>query len=815
MARQTTTRWGICAIAGVALSALTVGIGAPAVARSSAPAQVELRTGDGTLPEGLLGARPTLSGDGRFVAFESSVPDGSDDGRRLTVFLVDRIDASATELAPVPDGLRPGDTVAPVLSGDGCTLVAVTELAHDRFRDDDTGTRWDVYRTRLPHCGGTVGDWELVSSRADESGVARDDVIPDRPAVDRAGTVIGYTHPATRLDGVEGADAHELTAVSVVDLTVPVGAEGHTAFAPGLPVVAPNTSFAHGGLDQPALSADGRYLAFRSDATSDQAVAEWHSGPAPGAAATGQVYVWDRTEPDPFRAVALVSATPDGQPAGAGAASPTLSRDGRVVAFTSRDQGLAAADFSPCADRCPTQVYRVDRDADGDGEIDEDGDRRTSIVSARTVDGRLEAGTSSSSAPAIDASGQIVAFVSRAANLDPLVQPSVTEDGYGDIFVADVATGDLRRVRDDEVSTRPVRGRHGAPQLSDTARALVFDTAAPSELGPDGAPTDAGARHVVAQTAAPRLALPDADLGTTLVGLQSDEWYLAVVNDGPSAFRPASVSIGDAHFTINPDGSTCLLDIVVPPGGDCVIKLAFTPTQRTAYTTTLTVAEEGYGAVSVSAVVSGAGGEPALRATPAGADLGTVDVGSTSDPFVFDIANVSPFATAVGSVGISGAHRDDFTIVSNSCADRPLNPNATCAIGVTFTPGAAERRTALLEITTPHGQYTSALLSAVGRFEPSLAVFTDDVIAGREVVAIGTGYRPNIDVTLALGDGDEVTVTTNYEGGFMVWVPVDPNASAGPASLTADSPDGPSVSPPVEVVPQSTPMIRMPGFGLG
>jgi hypothetical protein len=635
------------------------------------------------------------------------------------------------------------------------------------------------------------------------------------PTITRPGTVIAYTHPATQLAAPDPAGGHDLVAISVVDLTVPVGEEGHTALAPGLPVVLPETTFVHSGLDQPALSGDGRFLAFRSDASFDHAVAEWQDGPAPGESAVQQVYVWDRTQPDPFAAVRLVSETPDGQPVGAGAASPVLSNDGRVVVYTSRDQGIVDAEFAPCPDRCPAQVYRLDRDADGDEQFDEEGDHRTTIVSARPGDGRPVAGTSSSVQPAIDERGQIVAFVARAANFDPLVRPSAAEDGMGDIFVADVVTGAFDRVRDDEVSTRAVRGRHSQPQLSDTGRTLVFDTAVSAEMLDDELPDDTVARHVVARRSAPHLSLPDADLGTTLVGLQSDEWYVAVVNDGPSAFRPSSVTIGDPHFTINPDGSTCMLDVTVLPGGDCVVKVSFIPTERVPYTTTLTIAEEGFDAVSVSAVVSGAGGEPALRASPAGADLGTVKVGSQSEPYVFDVANISPFATAVGNIAISGAHRSDFSVTSNSCADRPLNPDATCAIGVTFTPGGADRRTALLEITTPHGQHTSVVLGGVGRFEPKLAVWTDDVIAGREVVAIGTGYRPNAEVTLSLGDGDERTVTTSHDGGFMVWVPVDPVAPAGPVALVADSPDGPAMSDPVEVLPDTQPMIRMPGFGLG
>jgi len=817
VARGTRTPRWVGAIAGTALAALTIVVGVSVDARAEGPGQAvpALRVGDETLPADVLGDQPTISGDGRWVAFESTVPDPSGEGRRSTVFLVDRTNAATIDVSPVPEGLRSGDTVLPALSGDGCTLAVVTELAHDRFRDDDTGLRWDVYRTTLPHCGGQLGEWELVSSRPDGSGLARDDVTRAAPAIDRPGTVIAFTHPATQFEPVDASEAVALTTISVADLTVPVGEPGHITPAPGLPVIAPNTTFLHAGLDQPALSGDGRHLAFRSDATSDQAVAEWGTGPLDGGAATSQVYVWDRNDADPFTAVHLVSTTPDGAPVGDGAAGPVLSHDGSVVVYTSRDQGIAEAEFAECRDQCPAQVYRLERDADGDGLFDEDGDRRTTIVSAWQVDGRLVAGTASSTGPAIDQHGQIVAFVSRAPNFDPLVRPSLAENGRGDIFVADTVTGAFERVRDDEVSTRPLRGRHGNPQLGDTGRDLVFDTAAPDDLIEEERADEGPSRHVVARSTPPALSLADADLGTTLVGLQSDEWYVAVVNDGPSTFRPASVDIGDPHFTINPDGSTCLLDIDVLPGDDCVVKVSFTPTAPVPYAASLTVAEEGFGAVSVSAVVSGAGGEPALRAMPAGADLGTVKVGSSSLPYLFDIANVSAFATTVDNVAITGAHREDFAITRNSCANRPLNPEATCAIGITFTPGAAGRRTALLEVMTPQGQHTAAVLAGVGRFAPSLAVFADEAVAGREVVAIGTGYRPDSTITLSLGDGQEQEVTTDGEGSFMVWVPVPADTPDGAVHLVADSPDGASVSDPVEAVAQPQPMIRMPGFGLG
>ena len=107
------------------------------------------------------GSNGSVSGDGRFVAYEGSPAggDGSADSRTSTIYLTDRESNTTTEVTTVPDGLRPGDSVHPVMSGDGCNIVVVTELALDVFRDDDTGDRWDVYRLRLQHCGGAPGSW--------------------------------------------------------------------------------------------------------------------------------------------------------------------------------------------------------------------------------------------------------------------------------------------------------------------------------------------------------------------------------------------------------------------------------------------------------------------------------------------------------------------------------------------------------------------------------------------------------------------------------------------------------------------------------
>lgn len=821
MTERSGRRRAIAAVTGVLGAGLILGTGAVGVsARPVVVQQVDAAAVEAAgiaAAEG-LGSNPTISGDGRFVVFQgrpglandSLAAEGSDeDTRDTTIYLTDRESGVTSEVSTVPAGLRAGNSVNPVISGDGCTVVTVTEMALDVFRDDDTDDRWDVYRTQLPHCDSVIG-WELVSTKTDGSTLARDDVhSDDTPAVSRDGTLIAYSHPATQL-----LDNQEVSSLTLVDLGLPIGSPERSVFVAGMPISAPDTQFIHAGLDQPALSDYGRFLAFRSDASSTDAVPGWGIGVTPGESATSQVFVWDREQPDPFLAVTLVSARPDGSPTIAGASEPTLSRNGRVVAFTSADAGLVPAVFPICSDGCPTQVYRLDRDVDENGWLDEANRTSMTLISAEPGSDPLVAGTAPSSQAALTADGQLVAFVSKAPNLQLLKASGGGDPTDGDLLVADALLGTLRRVALTEDGVLPAVAAHAHPQLSDTGRTTVFDTLAAAQLLPGDVPAG---RQVVAVSLAPTLSLADADLGTTLVGLESDEWYVAVINNGPTSFTPSLVTVSDRHFKVNLEGSTCSLGASIPPGGDCTVRVTFTPSSARSFSGTLTVGEEGFEAVSISSQLTGAGGEPTLRTNPAGKDLGSVDIGQSSQEFQFDVENISLIPTSVADVRVAGAHAGDFVVTSNSCPGHPLNPRATCSIGITFTPTDSGRRTALIEIGTPSGQYTTMVAAGDAQYVPELVVVGDEIEAGREFVTGGSGYPPNTAITIVFGDGagESLTTITNAEGGFLVVVPIAANERGGDRTIVVQTPDGTAASTPVDVIEQPNDMIGLPGFGLG
>jgi hypothetical protein len=255
----------------------------------------------------------------------------------------------------------------------------------------------------------------------------------------------------------------------------------------------------------------------------------------------------------------------------------------------------------------------------------------------------------------------------------------------------------------------------------------------------------------------------------------------------------------------------------VPPGADCTVRITFTPNQPVPVSATLTVAEEGFQAVSVSTTVRGAGGEPTLRTDPAGADLGATVVGVPSAEFVFDVQNISLVPTSVARIDVTGEHAGDFAITSDSCVNRPLNPRANCSVGVTFTPTGSGRRTALVQVSTSTGQYTSMVAAGDGRYAPEFLLGADEVEAGREVLAAGRGFPPDMAFSILFGDDSAGArqFTTAGDGTFWLNVPVSPDERGGTRTVIAQAADGTVASTTVDIIEQPTVVVGLPGFGTG
>ena len=195
--------------------------------------------------------------------------------------------------------------------------------------------------------------------------------------------------------------------------------------------------------DTPAVSADGRFVAFVSDAS------DLVTNAADG---SYQVYLRDVLN----GTTKLVSADTSGGVSGdTGGAIPTMTADGRSVAFDSFDGDYVANDNNNAYD-----VFVRDTTTDTAELISQ---------AAPTLQSLTADGLSSVGASTVSADGRYVVFTSMADNV-------VTNDTNGsqDVFVRDLQSGTNVLVSVNSAGTGSANGFSGNPAISADGRFVAF-----------------------------------------------------------------------------------------------------------------------------------------------------------------------------------------------------------------------------------------------------------------------------------------------------------------------------------------------------
>jgi Tol biopolymer transport system component len=427
------------AVTAVALSA---GLGGVAWAAQT-PETTRVSVGSGGIQATRGSDSPSVSADGRLVAFVSRAPNlvAGDTNGRQDVFVHDRASGRTTRVSVSSRGRQGNDDsgLHAAISADG-RFVAFTSRASNLVAGD-TNRQEDVF----VHDHTTARTTRVSVSSRGRQGNGESSVAP---AISADGRFVAF---ASRSSNLVAGDTNRKWDVFVRDRRTNITSRVSVGFA----------GQANGHSTLPSISADGRYVAFGSVASNLAARDTNHRS---------DVFVRDRRR----HVTSRVSVGPGGQQAAGRSFSPAITADGRVVAFGSDAPNIVSDDTNGQSD-----VFVYDRRS------------ATATRVSVTTSGEQSAGASGDGSVgdgvvSISADGRRVAFTSAASDLVP-----GDTNGALDVFVHDRLTGSTEResvggdgAEADDQSLRPA--------ISADGRSVAFESLASNLV-----PGDTNARYDV------------------------------------------------------------------------------------------------------------------------------------------------------------------------------------------------------------------------------------------------------------------------------------------------------------------------------
>jgi Tol biopolymer transport system component len=333
---------------------------------------------------------PSINANGRYVAFSSPASNLVEDDTNgmFDIFIHDR-KTNTTQRVSVNALGEAGNknSLYPSISANGCDIAFESKASN--LANGDANGRSDIF---VYHCKSQ--QIERISNGISES-QAND--ASTSPSLSPDGRYVAFTSKATNLIA---DDSNGKTDVFIYDRET------------GITEQASVTATGAGGdnaSQHPSISEDGRFIAFESRA---------HNLTDNDANGKIDIFVYDRE----LKVVQRISTDSTGIEGNGDSEHPSISADGRYVAFSSDADNLVPADTNEVAD-----IFLYDRE--------------THTLQRVSVNFSGEEGNGFSASPAISADGRHVAFQSNASNLIP-----TDTNGIFDIFVYDHDSHETRRV---------------------------------------------------------------------------------------------------------------------------------------------------------------------------------------------------------------------------------------------------------------------------------------------------------------------------------------------------------------------------------
>lgn len=375
---------------------------------------------------------PAISADGRYVAFTSYANNlvSGDTNNTSDIFLYDRESSTTRRVSVDSNGIGGNDSsfsFSPSISANG-RYVAFTSYASNLVSDDTNNTS-DVF----------VHDTEIKITR--RVSVGSNGIEGNRscfafsPSISADGHYVAFTSYASNLvrrDTNKTFDIFVHDTIANTTRRISVSSKGIQG---------------NGGSYNPSISADGRYVAFMSNASN---LVRGDTNRA------SDIFVYDTV----LNTTRRLSVNSKGIQGNGDSSKASISADGRYVAFVSDANNLVKGDTNNAAD---IFVY----------------DTVSNTIRRISVNDNGIEGNGDSNKPSISADGRYVGFLSSASNL-----VSGDTNNASDTFVYDTVTNTIRCV---SVDANGIQGNSGSfsPSISADGRYVAFTSAASNLVSDD------------------------------------------------------------------------------------------------------------------------------------------------------------------------------------------------------------------------------------------------------------------------------------------------------------------------------------------
>jgi Tol biopolymer transport system component len=490
------------------------------------------------------------------------------------------------------------------------------------------------------------------------------------------------------------------------------------------------------------------------------------------------VLVWDRDSDT----TTIASLRLDGVAAN-NSREPSVSGDGRLVAYTSDNSRIVNPDQNETAD-----AFVFDRDTGN-----------TELVSAN-LDGQPPGG--SSGRPSISANGRFVGFDSNAVDIVEL--SGGTEDFNVYLRDLDNETTELISV---DLDGGYGNGGSQAASVSSNGNVVAFESVATdlfegvtatqhiyvrdrdagstdlASVGPTGAPAS-GPSGQASIAADGRIVAFISSADDLLAAVDSPIELAAVVPPQSEVYARELVA-GDTILISEARGGG-------PAGGSNVGPSVGGNGRYVAFASNSPQLVQGDDNQQADVFLRDLPGDPGI--VPPELVFGASALGVPAIPVGAIVSNRGWAPVRLEAATVTGNHASDFTILADGCADKRLRRAQACTISVGFTPSAKGNRTARLNVP---GGFGGSPLTARLRGGGSQAVLELDPPIGNPgivTVVSGRGFPEGARVELNWSKGitphlPEIVV--DEDGRFRIQVLVFHHDRIGERELIATHAGGP------------------------